>query len=180
MDISRTTITCPIPNSVNPLSPNGFMFSVSKLPTLDYFCQQVNLPGITLGAPEFGNPFNIAPIPGETLTYDQLQMQFLVNEDMSNYQAIYNWIIALGFPQDYTQYTTFINDTNAVATSELAKNYSDGTLQILGSNNVAVKTVQFYDMFPIALDSLMFQSTNQDVNYLMGNVTFRYGYYKFL
>lgn len=180
MATPNTTITCPIPSNINPLSPNGFMFGISKLPTLKFFCQQVNLPGITLGAPEFGNPFNVAPIPGETLTYDQLTVQFLVSEDMSNYQAIYNWIVALGFPQDYAQYTTFVNDTDQITTSELAKNYSDATLEILGPNNLAVKTVQFYDLFPIALDSLLFQATSQDVNYLIGNATFRYGYYKFL
>jgi hypothetical protein len=179
MAIPNTTITCPIPANINPLSPNGFMFGINKLPTLKFFCQQVNLPGITLGAPEFGNPFNIAPIPGETLTYDQLTVQFLVSEDMSNYQAIYNWIVALGFPQDYSQYTTFISGADQITTSELAANYSDATLQILGPNNLPVKTVTFYDMFPVGLDSLMFQSTNQDVNYLIGNVTFRYGYYKF-
>lgn len=174
-----TNITCPIPSNINPLSPNGFMFNISKLPEMQFFCQQVNLPGITLGSPEFGNPFNVAPIPGETLTYDQLSVQFLVDENMSNYKAIYNWIIALGFPNDYAQYINFINTTEQNALSELAKNYSDATLSILGSDNNIVQSVEFHDMFPIGIDSLMFQSTNQDVQYLVGNATFRYGYYKF-
>lgn len=174
-----TTISCPIPANINPLSPNGFLFNIQKLPELSFFCQQVNLPGITLGSPEFGNPFQTQPIPGETLTYDQLTVQFLVDESMTNYQAIYNWIVALGFPNSYEQYTTFVNNEDRGAISELAKNYSDATLQILGANNQAVKTVQFIDLFPIALDSLLFQGTNTDVNYLVGSATFRYGYYKF-
>lgn len=173
------TISCPIPANINPLSPNGFLFNIQKLPELSFFCQQVNLPGITLGSPEFGNPFQTQPIPGETLTYDQLTVQFLVDESMTNYQAIYNWIVALGFPNDYEQYTTFVNDDDRGAISELARNYSDATLQILGGNNQTVKTVQFIDLFPIALDSLLFQGTNTDVNYLVGSATFRYGYYKF-
>ena len=174
-----TTITCPIPSNINPLSPNGFMFSIQKLPELNFFAQSVNLPGITLGSPEFGNPFQTQPIPGESLTYDQLTVQFLVDETMSNYQAIYNWIVALGFPNDYEQYTTFINDDARGITSELATNYSDATLQILSGNNQIVKTIQFIDLFPIALDSLQFAGTNTDVQYLIGNATFRYGYYKF-
>jgi hypothetical protein len=174
-----TTISCPIPANINPLSPNGFLFNIQKLPELSFFCQQVNLPGITLGSPEFGNPFQTQPIPGETLTYDQLTVQFLVDETMTNYQAIYNWIVALGFPNSYEQYTTFVSNEDRGAISELAKNYSDATLQILGANNQAVKTVQFIDLFPIALDSLLFQGTNTDVNYLIGSATFRYGYYKF-
>jgi len=174
-----TTLSCPVPTNINPLSPNGFMFNIQKLPNLSFFCQSVNLPGITLGAPEFGNPFNIAPIPGETLTYDQLQVQFLVDEQMANYQAIYNWIVALGFPETYEQYITFVGNDTANYT-ELAKNYSDGTLQILNANNQTAKSVQFHDMFPVSLDSLQFSGTNNDVQYLIGNATFRYGYYKFL
>lgn len=175
-----TTITCPIPSNINPLSPNGFLFSIQKLPELNFFAQTVNLPGITLGSPEYGNPFQVQPIPGESLTYDQLTVQFLIDEKMANYQALYNWIVALGFPNDYEQYTTFVSEDNRGITSELATNYSDATLQILSGNNQIVKTVQFVDLFPIAIDSLQFAGTNTDVQYLIGNATFRYGYYKFL
>jgi hypothetical protein len=98
---------------------------------------------------------------------------------MANYKAIYNWIIALGFPQSYDQYITF-NSNDTLNYSELAKNYSDATLQILNGNNETAQLVQFSDMFPITIDSLMFASTNTDVQYLVGNATFRYGYYKFL
>jgi len=174
-----TTISCPIPENISPLSPNGFMFSISKLPDLQFFCQQVNLPGIHLGAPEFGNPFRTSPIPGDMLTYDELQVQFLVAEDMSNYRAIYNWIVALGFPESYDQYLGLL-DGDTTNYSELAKNYSDATLSVLSSNNVVSQQFMFFDMFPTSIESLTFQSTNQDVQYLIGNVTFRYAYYKFI
>lgn len=174
-----TTISCPVPDNITPLSPNGFMFAIQKLPDLNFFCQQVNLPGIQLGDPTFSNPFQVQPIPGETLTYDQLTVQFLVDVEMKNYTALYNWIVALGFPNDYSQYVNFINTDERLSISELAKNYSDATLQILSGNNQVVKTVQFIDLFPISIDSLVFQATNQDVQYLVGNATFRYGYYKF-
>lgn len=173
------TITCPIPDNITPLSPNGFMFSISKLPSLAFFCQQVSIPGITLGAPEQVNPFNNQPIPGEILTYDQLQVQFLVDSQMANYKAIYNWLVALGFPQNYNQYTSFIGG-DSTNYSELAKNYSDASLSILAGNNQVTQTIQFFDLFPVSIDSLMFASTNTDVQYLVGNATFRYGYYKFI
>jgi hypothetical protein len=173
-------LSCPVPDNISPLSPNGFMFNIQKLPEINFFCQQVNLPGITLGVPEFGNPFNTAPIPGESLTYDTLTVQFLVDESLTNYKSIYNWIVALGFPENYQQYLNFINNQDFLRTSELAKNFSDSSLTILGANNQPVQTIEFHDLFPVALDSLMFQSTNQDVNYLVGNATFRYAYYKFV
>ena len=170
------TLTCPIPSNINPLSPNGFQFSISKLPEVNFFCQTVNIPGITLGAPEFGTPFMQTPIPGETLTYDTLNVQFLVDESMTNYQAIYNWIVALGFPQSYEQYTTFVSEDQRGIIGELAKNFSDGTLQILGSSNNPVKTIQFRDMFPIAIESLTFTSKSEDVQYMIAKAKYKIRY----
>lgn len=99
---------------------------------------------------------------------------------MSNYRAIWNWIIALGFPQSYDQYITFVNADQSGVLNELAKNYSDATLEILSSTNNIAATVQFVDIFPVSLDSVLFQSTNQDVPYLVGTATFRYSYYTFI
>jgi len=174
------TLSCPLPQNINPLSPNGFNFTVLKLPSITFFCQQANLPGLTFGEPAFANPFASVPLPGDHITYDTLNVNFLIDETMTNYKAIWNWIIALGFPQSYDQYVSFVNSDQSGVLNELAKNYSDATLEILGSSNKAVATVQFVDVFPASLDSIMFQSTNQDVPYLVGTATFRYSYYKFI
>lgn len=168
-----------IPSQLNPLSPNGFQFSVQKLPDITFFCQQANLPGIMLGEPVFATPFSTQPIPGDTLSYEPLELQFLVDENMQNYRILYNWIVALGFPESYDQYITG-NNLDNIAYGELAKNYSDATLQILDSNNQIVQTIQFYDVFPTNISSMTFASTNEDVTYITGNVTFKFGWYKLL
>ncbi len=173
------TTSCPVPDNITPLSPNGFMFTVTKLPDISFFCQQVNLPGITLGDPEYANPFTKQPIPGETLTYDTLEVNFLIDNEMKNYKYLYNWIIALGFPNEYEQYRAFVQSDNNNY-SELAKNYSDATLSILTGNNNIAQQIQFVDLFPVTIGTVTFQSTNTDVNYIQCNATFRYGYYKFL
>jgi hypothetical protein len=178
--MSNRIFTCPTPDNINPLSPVGFQFSIQKLPALSFFCQEVNLPGITLGDPEFVNPFARVPIPGETLTYDQLTIQFLVDEDMANYKSVYNWLVALGFPESYTQYTSFLTEEQRGQLNELASNYSDATLTILTNNNRPSQTVEFIDLFPTNIDSLQFSSVQQDVQYLIGRATFRFSYYKFL
>jgi hypothetical protein len=177
--LNTNTISSSISAGITPMSPNGFNFTINKLPDLSFFCQQVTLPSLSIGAPEQSTPFSIAPIPGEMATFDQLQVQFLVDSEMKNYKAIHNWLIALSFPENYQQYTNFVS-SDANMYSELAKNYSDGTLSMLnGTNNIAA-TVQFVDLFPLSLEGLTFQSTNSDVQYLIGNATFRYSYYKFL
>jgi len=167
-----------IPAGLNPLSPNGFNFSISKAPNITFFCQQAVIPGIMLGDPTFSTPFSTQPLPGETLQYDPLIVEFLIDEQMLNYNMIYNWIVALGFPESYQQYTTLLENDDTQY-DELAQNYSDATLQVLDSNNNPIRSVTFYDVFPTSLETLTFASTNEGVNYLIGSATFKFGYYKF-
>lgn len=171
--------TCPTPDNINPLSPVGFLFNISKLPQLSFFCQEVNLPGLTLGEPEFITPFARVPIPGETLSYEQLTIQFLIDEEMQNYKSIYNWLVGLGFPENYTQYVNFKNTDDINTVYDLSTNYSDASLIILNNNNTTSQEVLFRDVFPVALDSIQFQSDQSDINYLVGRATFRFSYYTF-
>jgi hypothetical protein len=177
--MSTNILTCPVPTNINPLSPNGFRFAIDKLPELTYFCQEASIPGLTLGDPILATPFRQIPLPGDHLQYDTFQVKFMIDENMENYIAIYNWLIALGFPENYTQYVNFISANQIGVLSELAKSYSTATLQILNNTNNPVKTIQFNDMFPVALETVTFQSNNADVNYLIGSATFRFSYYTF-
>lgn len=174
----RTINAGQLPSNINPLSPLGFRFGVNKLPKVDFFAQTVNLPGVSIGQVEQATPLVVNPIPGEMLTYQELTIQFMVDENMNNYKSIVNWIEGLGFPEDNKQYEDYI-DSDKVQITELAKNYSDGFLQILGSNNVVVQTLKFKDMFPTSIEGLQFNSSDADVTYLVGSASFRYTSYKF-
>lgn len=173
-------LTCPVPDNINFLSPNGFKLSIEKLPELTFFATEVNLPGLQLGEPEFGTPFSRIPVPGETLTYDTFEIRFMVDEKMKNYKAIYNWMVALGFPESYSQYVNLIDQAELDKISELAANYSDATLQILTNVNTDNQIIQFHDCFPVSISTLMFQAQNQDVQYIGATATFKFSYYRFL
>ena len=171
------TTSCLYPANLNPLSPNGFNFSITKLPDVSFFCQRVQIPSITLASATQYNPFVDRPIPGEIMTFSELTLSFLVDENMDNYKAIFNWIVALGYPEDNLQYSNFVNSQANTIYSELAKNYSDATVGVLDSNNVATNAFKFYDLFPISLDPIQFESTAMDVNYVIGSATFKYSYF---
>jgi hypothetical protein len=173
------TLSCPIPNNLNPLSPNGYTFSLQRLPSLTYFCQEIALPSITLPEVTQLNPFAKVPIAGDQVEFDTLRVQFLVDENMENYKAIHNWIIGLGFPENYQQYTDAVS-SEAFNVSEVAGSSSDATLVILGNSNQPIQTVQFVDCIPESLETITFSSINQDVQYLIGTATFKYSYYKFI
>ena len=155
-------ITCPSPDNINPLSPNGFMFHVEKLPSIKYFCQQASIPTMSLPAAEQNTPMVLVPQKGEQLSYSDLTVTFLVDSNLENYKAISHWMTD-GFPN-----------------KEDATLNSDGFLHVLGPNNGVVATIQFAELIPVSLEALTFSSTNTDVQYLTGSVTFRYLYYKFI
>jgi hypothetical protein len=175
----QQNLTCPMPTNINPLSPNGFQFSINKIPEVSYFCQEVNLPEINLGVADQATPFSDAKIPGEKLVYGDLQLQFLIDEDMGNYLAIHNWLAGLGFPKNKEQYVQWMEDHKLFNEKGLMLNYSDATLSILNNSNTVAKSIRFVDVFPTSLSSLTFVSTATDVAYLIGSASFSYTYYEF-
>lgn len=174
------TLSCPVPSNINPLSPNGYLFSIQKLPELTYFCQEVTLPSISMVTIEQGSPFVKIPQPGEMLDFDPLRVQFLVDNTMANYKAIYDWLYVLGFPQNYPDVTGYDAIKNGLETTTNEVLFSDATLTILDSNNNPIQTIEFKDVFPTSLESLTFTSTSTDIQYLVGSVSFNYTLYKFL
>lgn len=169
------TLLCPVPSTLNPATANGFMLGINKLPNFTYWCQEANVPGLTLPPINVTFPLSIVPIPGDVPTFDDFTATFLIAEDFSNYKAIFDWMIGLGFPESNQQYSTWINKQEG--NSELAKGYSDGFLQVLSPSNNVAKTIRFYDMYPTNLQQLQLDTKYSDVVYLAGTVTFAYNYF---
>lgn len=174
-----TILTCPSPSNINPLNPNGFLFSVTKLPELTFFVQDVELPQLSIGVVTQASSVHDIKIPGETADYGSLSVSFLVDEQFANYKAIYAWMIGLTYPESHAIYTEFLASAkNSNLYSELSKGYSDATLSILDSSNNPVQRITFVDAFPTSLSSLPFTSQSNDVQYLRATATFEYTYYK--
>ena len=100
-----------------------------------------------------------------------------VNE---HHLAIWNWMIGLGFPETWQQYTDFLQTDPIGGNTELSKDLSDGTLSILNNSFVPIQTIQFVGLFPISLNTLTLQATATDVNYLICSASFQYSHYKFV
>jgi hypothetical protein len=156
------------PTNQNFLSPLGFKLQVKKTPHVNYFVQSVNIPSVSLGTADADTPFIKIPFPGTKLTYGNLQVTFKVDEDMANYIEIYGWLRAVGFPDNFAQYTN-------IAGAALASGdgvFSDITLVVLDSAMNPNLEVTFFDCFPVDLSSIELDSTSGDVQYVTATVTF--------
>ena len=173
-----SNLTCPVPSNINPVASSGFMFSIKKIPEVSFFCQEVNIPAITLPSIDYQTPLSVISVAGDVLQFDDLVIQFIVDENMANYKAIVDWMIGLGFPSNHTQYKTFIDQQPEY--NRISKESSSATLQVLGSNNAPVKTINFIDIIPTSIGAISFESTVTDVNYIMGTAVFKISRYEFI
>lgn len=159
------------------LSPNGFLFVIERLPKVSFFTKDINLPALSLQNLEQQTPLGRIEIPSDKLDFDQLTLNFLVDEKMDNWIEVFQWMQGLGFPENYPQYTIENNKRRVDISADLPKNYSDAKLFILSSNNVVTRTVNFVDCFPVALGGIQFDSQNTDVPYVVSSLTLEYSYY---
>ena len=185
------------PTKLDYASPTQFRFSIIKLPKVEYFATAANIPGITMGQANQPTPLKDIPIPGDKLEYDNLNITFLVDENLENYREIHGWLTGVGFPKNYEQFqvlqgagTDRFPSTQNVGTSkelgEIKKAtqddgglYSDATLMILTSKNNANLEVRFRNIYPTSLSGLDYNQQASDVDYLTATVSFEYAIYEF-
>jgi hypothetical protein len=159
----------------NFLSPVGFKFTLAKYPKVSFFCNSSRIPELNLGTAIQPSYLKDLDVPGEKITYGDLTVRFLVDENLENYMSIHNWITGLGFPETPQQFKN--QTTNSDGIRDLKEQYSDGSLSILNSNYRTVANVKFKDLFPISLTSLDFDSTVTDIQYFTAEATFKYTVY---
>ena len=160
----------------NFLSGVAFKFNLTKLPKVDFFSNSARIPELNLELAKQPSYLKNIDVPGERLTFGDLTLQFLVDENMENYIAVYDWLKGLGFPETTKQFKELTTDKDGQRDQKEA--FSDGTLRILNSNYREVAKVKFEDIFPISLTSLEFDATNTDIQYFTAQVSFKYTIYK--
>ena len=160
----------------NFLSGVGFKFNLTKFPKVDFFSNSARIPELNLELTQQPSYLKTIDVPGERLTYGDLTLRFLVDENMENYISVYTWLKGLGFPESTKEFKDLTTDRDGIRDPKEA--FCDGTLRILNSNYREVGKVKFNDLFPISLTSLEFDATNTDVQFFTAQATFKYTLYK--
>lgn len=159
----------------NYLSPIGFKFTLAKEPKAVFFCNAARIPEITLGTAIQPSYLKMIDVPGDIVTYGDLTIRFLIDENLENYLAIHKWITGLGFPETTEQYKDLVSREDG--DQDPLKAFSDGTLRILNSNYNDVALIKFRDLYPVSLTSMEFEATGDDYNYFTAEATFKYTIY---
>jgi len=177
-------------------SPTQFRFQIQKLPEVQFFAQTINIPGISVEGLTQSSPLNQIAIAGSDLSYEDLTVSFLIDEEYRNYREVHDWLKGLSFPENHTQFQNLLSEGSDrmprsqsrgiqtesgkiyPATPDAAI-YSDATLTILSSKNNPKLEIRFRDVFPKRLGSVSLTTQDTEVAYLVADVTFGYKYYEF-
>jgi hypothetical protein len=192
--MTTTNIQTRQPSKMDYASPTQFRLKIAKLPQVEFFVQTANIPGISITKVDVETTLNTIPFPGDEVIFQDLAISFLVDENLNNYKEIHDWIIGLGAPQSHTQFsdlralssdrfpgTTASTAATGTSTARAIPEggiYSDATLTILNSKNIAKTEVRFHNIFPTRLGSLSYSAKTGDVDYLTASVDFNYMYYE--
>ena len=159
-----------LPSNINYLSPVGFRFQLGNFPDVNYFCQAANVPGVSIGGIDIGTPLRNIQIGGDEVSYEELTIRFIIDENMKNWISIYDWIIGIGVPTEQSRRKHIkLKETDGLT--------ADATLTVLTSNMNAQMHFRFLNCFPLNLSSIEFDSGATDVDYLTASVSFRYDVY---
>lgn len=155
------------PDKINFVQQPAFKFVLNKTPKLAFMCQRVNLPGIGVEDLTFATQrgFVGVPIAGSP-QLDDFEISFAVEEDLTNWLELYNWIQTVTTVDSQETYKTINN------------HYSQAELIILNSAMKPNYRVSFENIFPKTLSGIEFDATVGTIETTQATATFAYTSYK--
>ena len=161
------------PDNPNFLETHRFRLVAARIPHVVYYVQEVNLPGFSMNTATLPTPLVQVPIHGDTVSFSDLTISFMVDEDMKNYKEILNWIHGLGFPINTNQHRDLRQTIGQGVDSDLL-------LMINTSHHNAHHYIMFRGAFPVSISDINFTTKNTNVDYPTVSVSFRYAYWEFI
>ena len=178
------------PSKFDYASPIQFRFKITKLPKVEFFIQSANLPSVTLDEVQQPTRLKAIAMPGSTLTFGNLELSFLVDENLDNYKELHDWIIGLGTPESDEQFAGLLatgsdrfpgstassapTGSNTASPLNEGAIYSDATLTVLNSKNIPKTEIRFRNVYPVSLSGLSYDIKASDVDYIQASTSFSY------
>lgn len=149
--------------------------SFGRLPTVSFFCQSANIPGVSLGSISYSTPVLDVPLAGTKLEYNEFDMQFYIDEELQSWNELYLWMQAIASPMG-TEERKRLNDL-ANEGKPTYSYYSEGTLIALSALNNPLIRINFHRIFPVSLTDVTFDTTQDAQTILTATARFRYEYF---
>ena len=139
--------------------------------------KSANIPGISL--PNWKQMTSLNPVSrsGLNLEYEDLQITFIVDEDLNNWSELNNWMRQMAMVKSSVDYQVVKNET--LQPGPEGGLVSDAELVILTNESVPNMVFFFRNAFPISLSGISLTQDTQNPEAQECTVTFTYDYYDF-
>lgn len=144
------------PENTNFLQPTKFTLTFPEVTDTVFFLQKVNIPGISVNELPRQVPNIDLYVPGTRISYNTLDFTFLVNENLSSWRVIHDWMRDNTIDHKYRY-----KDIGAVLT-------------VLSNQNNPKIRIKYTNVFPISLGDLEFDTTLSAENHVMSTASFRF------
>jgi hypothetical protein len=106
-------------------------------------------------------------VAGSALEYDQMQVQFVMDEDYKSYIELYKWMLSI------------VNPVGASTLSSGGGSPSIAILHLLNNNRTNNGLyIKFYDVFPSNLGSIELSQQISESEPVVGTVTLNYKWFE--
>ena len=160
------------PTNTSLLQPTKFQVVFARTPAITYFCQSINIPGLSISELPRPTPLITQYVPGNKLMYETFNIKFLLDEDLRSWFEIHDWLRGLAPGQSTDEYKKLVH-TNA----PFGGIYSDAQMTVNTNNNNSNIKINFKNCFPINLSRIDFSSELSAENTMTADVTLRFEYF---
>ena len=152
--------------SYNNLQSNSFTMTIERIPQTIFRVTKCSVPSVQIPPPEVAHPGAPQYFPGSVTVFDSLTIEFLIDEDLKNYEEMFNWITQQRFLSDVVP--------NLDGGPPLV---SDGAIITMNNNSAPNKVFSFKNLFPVSLGSLNFDTTVDQPTSVVCEAEFRFSYF---
>jgi hypothetical protein len=156
-------------DSINLLENINFEVVIDMCPNVTFFCNEFNIPSISIGTVFQPTPFSNIKQQGDHPVFAPLSLTFRVDEDLSNYKEILSWINSISFPNKFNEYKSKVHSTKTKDNL-----VSDITVITKTSKNNANKNFIFKNAWPTDISDISLNIENSTIAYVNCTTTFEY------
>lgn len=151
--------------NLNYTSSNRAVLTIPKLTDTTFTINNFKIPSIRLPAAIQHTPFAAVPWMGDKVEYDDLKLEIIINEDITNWIELHDWLRNLGAPEDKAEFRT------------KAVEFVDAFVVIYNSHNNPILKVTFQNTVITDLEGIDFNESISEADVKKVEATFKYERY---
>jgi hypothetical protein len=146
-------------NGLNYLTSNRATLQISGLEDVEFSITQFNLPSLTLQYNDVATPFMNAREATSKPDFGDLEITFLVDENIKNWLAVFNWCMDLAFQRTSTP------------------RFAEGKIIVYSSHNNPIVTFRLVGLVPVFISDLNFTEMVAETTPVSATARFAMTYY---